>query len=63
MNDISGKIQGDKMNHSHMFTCRQVAGSLTVTFLATVLLSDVTAVAQNPQLEEKLIKDSLSNSR
>ena len=43
------------MNHSHMFTFQHVAGRLTVTLLATVLMGNVTAVAQNPQLEEKLM--------
>jgi hypothetical protein len=43
------------MIHSQIFTCKHVAGGLPVAFLVTVLLGCVTAVAQNPQLEEKLM--------
>src|SRR5271165_1151125 len=43
------------MNHSHMFTCKHVAGSLAITLLAEVLLGSVSAEAQNPQLVEKLM--------
>jgi hypothetical protein len=47
--------EGSNMNHSHTFTWKHVARVLIVAFLATVLLGCGAAVAQNPQMEEKLM--------
>ncbi len=43
------------MIHSHMFICKRVAFGLTLAFLSAVLLGCVAAVAQNPQMADKLM--------